>query len=121
MKTLTVGIISPGDMGHAVGKHLINNNVKVISALDDRSNRTKALAKDAKIEDVGSLNSLVEHSDLILSILVPSQAMSFAKKIAKILQQSNKSICFAECNAIAPQTTKNISMLFQNFVPLIFY
>ena len=114
MKTLTVGIISPGDMGHAVGKHLINNKVSVITALDDRSNRTKTLAKDAKIEDVGSLNSLVEHSDLILSILVPSQAMSFAKKIAKILQQSDKSICFAECNAIAPQTTKNISMLFQN-------
>ena len=114
MKTLTIGIVSPGDMGHAVGKQLINNKVSVITALDDRSNRTKTLAKEANIKDVGSLSSLVENSDLILSILVPSQSMSFAKKIASILQKSDKSIYFAECNAIAPQTTKNISMLFEN-------
>ncbi len=114
MKDLTVGIVSPGDMGHAVGKQLIKNKVNVVTALDDRSNRTKALAKEAKIEDVGSLNSLVEHADLILSILVPSQAFSFAKKIATIVQASEKSMYFADCNAIAPQTTKNISKLFQN-------
>ena len=114
MKTLTIGIVSPGDMGHAVGKQLINNKVSVITALDDRSNRTKTLAKEANIKDVGSLSSLVENSDLILSIIVPSQAMSFTKKIASILQKSDKSIYFAECNAIAPQTTKNISMLFKN-------
>ena len=114
VKALTVGIISPGDMGHAVGKQLINNKVNVITALDDRSNRTKKLAKKANIKDVGSLSSLVEDSDLILSILVPSQAMSFAKKIASILQKSDKQIYFAECNAIAPQTTKDISVLFEN-------
>ena len=114
MKALTVGIISTGDMGHAVGKQLINNKVNVITALDDRSNRTKKLAKEANIKDVGSLSSLVEDSDLILSILVPSQAMSFAKKIASILQKSDKQIYFAECNAIAPQTTKDISVLFEN-------
>ena len=60
MKTLTIGIVSPGDMGHAVGKQLINNKVSVITALDDRSNRTKTLAKEANIKDVGSLSSLVE-------------------------------------------------------------
>ena len=48
VKALTVGIISTGDMGHAVGKQLINNRVNVITALNDRSNRTKKLAKEAK-------------------------------------------------------------------------
>ena len=59
MKALTVGIISTGDMGHAVGKQLINNRVNVITALNDRSNRTKKLAKEANINDVGSVTNPV--------------------------------------------------------------
>jgi len=114
LKNLTVGIISPGDMGHAVGAQLINNNVNVITALEGRSGRTKSLAKYAKIQDVGSLTNLVKGSDLILSILVPSQAIPFAKTISDTIKSLDKSIYFADCNAIAPQTTKKMSEYFQD-------
>ena len=60
MNNNTVGIISPGDMGHAVGAQLINNNVNVITALEGRSERTKSLAKYAKIQDVGTFTNLVK-------------------------------------------------------------
>ncbi|MQG51232.1 MAG: NAD(P)-dependent oxidoreductase [SAR202 cluster bacterium] len=112
MKNITVGIISPGDMGHAVGAQLINNNVNVITSLEGRSKRTKSLAKYAKIQDVGNLKNLVENSDLILSILVPSQAVPFAKTISETIKSLDKSIYFADCNAIAPQTTQKMSEYF---------
>ena len=42
--SLTVGIISPGDMGSAIGQKLAQHGVRVVVALDARSERTKSLA-----------------------------------------------------------------------------
>ena len=41
MSNETIGILMPGDMGHGCGKIFLNNNFRVISGLDGRSNRTK--------------------------------------------------------------------------------
>ena len=45
----TIGILMPGDMGHGCGKAFVNHDFKVISCLNDRSARTKKLAKSAGI------------------------------------------------------------------------
>ena len=37
----TVGILSPGDMGHTVGGVLRQNGLRVITCLKDRSQRTR--------------------------------------------------------------------------------
>ena len=47
-----VGILSPGDMGHAVGRVLVENGVKVVTCLEGRSKRTYDLAIKAGIEAV---------------------------------------------------------------------
>ena len=41
----TIGILMPGDMGHGCGKIFVDNNFRVISCLNKRSDRTKKLSK----------------------------------------------------------------------------
>ena len=49
----TIAIQSPGDMGHEIGRVLVNAGYKVVSALEGRSKRTRALAKSGGIIDAG--------------------------------------------------------------------
>lgn len=105
---LTIGILSPGDMGHSVGYVLGQNGARVITCLAGRSARTKELAEDAGFEAVTSYKDLVEQADLILSILVPDQATNTATKVAAALASTGASLLYVDCNAIAPSTTRKL-------------
>ncbi len=107
----TVAILSPGDMGNAVGKMLLTHGLRVIAALDERSERTKALAAKAGIEDVGSTDRMVQEADIILSILVPAQATTAAETVATAIKTTGSTVLYADCNAIAPETTKGIAQI----------
>src|SRR3954453_14826479 len=78
----TVGIMSPGDMGSGIGEKLAKNGARVIVALDARSERTKALAAEAGLEDVGSVERLVQEASHVLSVMVPSEAVGAAERVA---------------------------------------
>ena len=104
----TVGILSPGDMGHTVGDVLCQNGLRVITCLQGRSQRTQQLAEKAGIQDVPTYPQLVTEADLILSIMVPAQAMSAAAAVAEALQQTSATLTYADCNAIAPQTVRKL-------------
>ncbi len=109
MKTIKkVGIVSPGDMGHVVGQVLIANGLEVAACLDKRSQRTKQLARKVGIVDLPSYNDLVQEADLILSILVPAQAVNAAEKVAKAIERTQTEILYVDCNAVAPNTVKKI-------------
>lgn len=110
-KIETVGILSPGDMGHVVGQVLRTHGLRVIAALQGRSPRTKTLAGEAGIEDVGSLENLVQRADVLLSILVPAEAVSAAQAVARALQATGATLLYADCNAIAPQTVRQIETI----------
>ena len=104
----TIGILSPGDMGHTVGGVLCQNGLRVITCLEGRSQRTRQLAEKAGIADVPTYPQLVTEADLILSIMVPAQAMSAASVVAEALQQVDTTLTYADCNAIAPQTVRKL-------------
>jgi 3-hydroxyisobutyrate dehydrogenase-like beta-hydroxyacid dehydrogenase len=108
MSLRTVAILSPGDMGHVVGQVLRTNGLRVITCLQGRSERTKALARQAQIEDVPTYTALVQEADLILSILVPAQAGQAAQLVAGALRETGAKPLYADCNAIAPQTVVQI-------------
>ncbi|BAY43324.1 6-phosphogluconate dehydrogenase NAD-binding protein [Scytonema sp. HK-05] len=113
MPIQTVGILSPGDMGQAIASVLNQHGLRTVAALDERSQRTRQLASEAKIEDVGSLKRLVVESDLILSVLVPAAAPQAAAQVAEVIQEVGKSILYADCNAIAPYKVKQIEQIIQ--------
>lgn len=104
----TIGILSPGDMGHTVGDVLRQNGARVITCLEGRSARTRALAEKAGIIDVPTYRQLVTESDLVLSIMVPAQAMSAAAAVADALRGTDTPLTYADCNAIAPQTVRTL-------------
>ncbi len=101
----TIAILSPGDMGHAVGRVLIEAGHKVVTSLVSRSERTTALAESAGIVDLGSLDEVVDAADLILSILVPAEAEALAVSVAAAIRRSGKATAFADCNAVSPTTS----------------
>jgi 3-hydroxyisobutyrate dehydrogenase-like beta-hydroxyacid dehydrogenase len=108
MKLKTVGILSPGDMGSAVGQVLAKHGLKVIGALDERSPRTRALAAQASIADVGTLENLLGQADLVISILVPDAAVATAQRVAEVMRRVGARPLFTDCNAIAVQSAHKI-------------
>lgn len=109
MSVKTLAILSPGDMGHSVGQALGANGFDVITCLAGRSERTKQLAEAGNIRDVETMEQLVTEADLILSILVPSQAPVIAGQVADALRATGQNTYFADCNAISPASTRSLA------------
>jgi 3-hydroxyisobutyrate dehydrogenase-like beta-hydroxyacid dehydrogenase len=107
----TVGVISPGDMGHAIGAVLRQHGLRVLTNLQDRSARTAALAAQAGMTDVSDDHILVREADILLSILVPDQASAFAERIATAARATNTTLLLADCNAVSPSTVQSIERL----------
>ena len=108
MMSDTIVILSPGEMGHAVGRVLVNHRFRVITSLAGRSRRTADLSRAAGIEDVGNLDCLVDQADIVLSIMPSAAAPVVAAEVANRLSGRGRTLTFVECNAIAPQTVREI-------------
>jgi 3-hydroxyisobutyrate dehydrogenase-like beta-hydroxyacid dehydrogenase len=104
----TIGLLSPGDMGHSIGAVLHNHGLRVLTCLTGRSERSRALAAEAGIEDVPSLEELVEQADVFLSVLVPAVALETAEKVASALRATRTDLLYIDCNAIAPRTVREV-------------
>ena len=90
-------------MGHAVGRVARDRGCRVLTCLDGRSARTRALAAEAGIEDGGGLAAVVDAADIVLSILPPAEAPGLARAVADCGVSGNDRI-FVDCNAVAPAT-----------------
>jgi 3-hydroxyisobutyrate dehydrogenase-like beta-hydroxyacid dehydrogenase len=108
MAIKTVGIMSPGDMGHSIGNTLRAGGLRVITCLSGRSARTAALASEAGIEDSADYETLVREADVVLSVLAPSEARALADRLAAAIRATDADVLVADCNAIAPQTVREI-------------
>ena len=104
----TIGILSPGDMGAAIGQALASQGLRVVAALDGRSARTRQLAAEAGLEDVGSVERMVEAADAVLSVLVPAAAVAAAERVAAALRSVRTGLLYADLNAVAPATTRRV-------------
>ena len=107
----TIAILSPGDMGHGVGKALADHGYRVITCLAGRSQRTRDLAAAAGILDVPSLEDMTQRADLIMSILVPAQAVGVARDVANALRACGVSRPFADCNAVSPRSAAEMASI----------
>ena len=110
----TVGIISPGDMGAATGKVLREHGLDVLACLEGRSDLTRLRAQEAGLRIVADYGELALSCDLILSILVPSEAVATAQQVADCVKAAGASPVYADLNAIAPQTTQRIGTIFSD-------
>ena len=106
MKIETVAVIAPGEMGHAVGQRLIEGGLSVVTCLEGRSERSRSLAEKAGIPDLGRDRAMLEAADIVLSILPPSSAVDFARRMAETARDMDAPPPLADLNAISPGTAR---------------
>jgi 3-hydroxyisobutyrate dehydrogenase-like beta-hydroxyacid dehydrogenase len=97
----TVGIVSPGAMGSAVGGALLRGGARVVATTAGRSERTARLA--AGLELLPSLADVVAAADVVLTIVPPAEAGVAAAAVrgARLV---------ADLNAVSPETARGLGV-----------
>ncbi len=108
MQPRTIAILSPGDMGSGVGADLKERGFDIVTCLAGRGPDSRARARSTGFRELPDLDALVSEADLVLSILPPEAAPGLAREVAAAMTRTGKTPPFADCNAIAPETTRAI-------------
>ena len=114
-----IAILMPGDMGHGCATVFRQHGMRVITCLNGRSQRTRALAKKAGLEDMPTLGDVMQTADLILSILPPEYAVQQAQEAATAMKATKAYPDYVDCNAISPTTAKKVASAF-DYMPVNF-
>jgi len=99
-----VGLLHPGDMGSAVGATVVAGGARVLWASAGRSAATRARAREAGLEDAGTLESVVQASRVIVSVVPPHGAADLARAVAQLGFRG----VYVDANAVAPATAREI-------------
>jgi 3-hydroxyisobutyrate dehydrogenase-like beta-hydroxyacid dehydrogenase len=113
MRIEKVGLMTPGDMGQAVAMQIKARGFTVCTALEKRSERSRALAREAGLTDVGSIERLVAECDVVLSVMNPGAALDFVREAAAALRASGQKKLIVDCNAVAPDTAREIAQVIE--------
>src|SRR5690242_1125327 len=104
--TPVVAIVAAGNMGAGIARRLVENGITVLTLLSGRSSATRERAAAAGMKAV-ALDALME-ADLLLSIVPPANALSFAEQTAFALKSARRKPVFVDCNAVSPTTVRHI-------------
>lgn len=112
MPLQTIAILYPGSMGSSLASTLSTRlpHLTLLTSVSDRSKPTQDRASSSGLTNV-SMQELVHQSDIIISILPPSSALTLALEIINLLPgrpQSSPPI-YVDLNAISPATSEIIS------------
>ncbi|HEY7601265.1 MAG TPA: DUF1932 domain-containing protein [Methylomirabilota bacterium] len=100
----TVGLLHPGEMGAVVGACLHAAGVRVVWASAGRSQSTSRRAASVGLEDLGSPASVVQASDVILSVCPPGAATD----VARLVAAARFAGLYVDANAVAPATARAV-------------
>jgi len=106
-----VGIISPGDMGSAIGKVLGENGMDVVTCLEGRSDLTQLQAEEAGFRILPTLNDVVRTAEIVLCVTPPVEALGIAEQVAASMKTTSATPTYVDCNAISPGTAQRIGTL----------
>ena len=107
----TVGIVSPGAMGSAVGAAYLAAGNRVVTTVAGRSARTIGLAEQAGLELLPDIDAVVSESELVLSILPPGEAGANAAAIAAAAGRTGSRPLVADWNAVSPATVRELEQV----------
>ncbi len=94
-------------MGATVGGAAVAAGGRVMWSSDGRGEATRGRADVSGLEDVGSLNALMDQSDVLISVCPPAAAIAVASEAAK---RGFASI-YVDANAVAPATAREIAAI----------
>ena len=96
-------------MGSALGARLRHGGARALVALDGRSERSRQPARDAGLENVGTLGALLSRADVVLSVVPPGSAEEVAARIAEATGDAQPLV--ADLNAIAPAAAQRVAAM----------
>ena len=96
----TIGIVSPGAMGSALGRAWAAGGARVVATVAGRSERTTRLA--AGLELLPSLDDVVATSDLVVSVCPPAAAAGVLDHVLAVADRRGAKPVFADLNAVSP-------------------
>ncbi|KAK0204998.1 hypothetical protein DFS33DRAFT_1373576 [Desarmillaria ectypa] len=116
MPSHTIALLGPGAMGSAMALRLFGSGAgPIMTNLDGRS---KAAFERAKASGMvhASYSEIVAKCTIIYSIVPPKEARHVAEQILnayrELAEVARQDIIFADCNAVNPDTTKEMAHLF---------
>jgi len=110
MKSPTISVLHPGDMGAMVAASARANGSRVLWASEARSPQTRERAAAAGLEDAKTLASLCATSDVILSVCPPHSALDLARVVAA----HGFSGIYVDANAVSPGTAGDIGRVIEH-------
>lgn len=108
MASDSIGVVHPGEMGAAVAAQLATRGLDVCFASEGRSPATLERARASGLKDLGSLDSLLSHCDVVLSICPPGAALDVAKLARRF------SGLFVDANAVSTATALEIARVVED-------
>jgi 3-hydroxyisobutyrate dehydrogenase-like beta-hydroxyacid dehydrogenase len=101
----TIGIVSPGAMGSALGRAWAAGGARVVATVNGRSERTRRLAHG--LELLPTLAEVVRASDLVLSVCPPGAAAEVLDDV--LAAASGTTPVYADLNAISPALAESLA------------
>jgi 3-hydroxyisobutyrate dehydrogenase-like beta-hydroxyacid dehydrogenase len=102
-----LGLIHPGAMGASVGAAARSNHHTVLWASQGRSQESSVRAERAGLEDVGTVETLITASDIVLSVCPPHAA----EDVAHTVSARGFTGLYVDCNAISPDRTRIVQQI----------
>lgn len=106
---LTIGLISPGAMGSAVGARLVEHGARVLTRLDGRSTDSIERAQKGGLERASP--HAVATADIFLSIVPPHTAEEVARSFAEWAKDAERPALYVDCNALSPATKASVAAI----------
>ncbi|MBW4258143.1 NAD(P)-dependent oxidoreductase [Methanobacterium subterraneum] len=100
-KQIKIGFLGFGEVASTLSEELLARGVEVSTCLEGRSQRSVELAKSTGVGLFDSLIELVETSDILMSVVVPAEAVSVAKKVGGGFEG-----VYVDLNNVSPGTVK---------------
>jgi len=96
---IKVGFLGFGEVASTLSEGLLARGVEVSTCLEGRSQRSEELAKSTGVNLFDSLTEFVESSDILLSAVVPAEAVSVAKNVGGDFEG-----VYVDLNNVSPTT-----------------
>ncbi|KAJ7624939.1 6-phosphogluconate dehydrogenase C-terminal domain-like protein [Roridomyces roridus] len=111
----TLGLIAPGAMGAALAARLSSFGAgSILTNLEGRSQATRERAAAANMVHA-TYADIVARATCIYSVVPPSDAFATAQSVVDAYKStaSDRSLIFVDCNAVNPESAKQLAALFE--------
>jgi 3-hydroxyisobutyrate dehydrogenase-like beta-hydroxyacid dehydrogenase len=101
---VTIGIVSPGAMGSALGRAWAAGGARVVATVEGRSERTRGLAHG--LELLPTLSHVVAVADVVVSVCPPGASVAVLDDV--ITAAGDHRPVLADLNAVSPATMADL-------------